>query len=164
MTHRHRVVSREIGQVRIYMTPRERRHKTGLKGFMSKIPFYQRLSVPPRPMASLTPRPTTPITVTPATAVSSPTARRYRNQNLNLCVELIDQRDKLETFCRKHGDLLQGRVIVYKHMEHWDLHVTRWKRPTLRWKNSRAKRNTISPVRGFSTTRFKVALFHVAKG
>jgi hypothetical protein len=27
----------------------------------------------------------------------------------------------LETFCRKHGDLLKGKMIVYKHMEHWDI-------------------------------------------
>jgi hypothetical protein len=39
-----------------------------------------------------------------------------------LCVELIGEREQLEQFCRQHGDLLKGRVIVYKHMEHWDIH------------------------------------------
>jgi PII-like signaling protein len=43
------------------------------------------------------------------------------NSALNLCVELIAQREHLEVFCRKHGELLKGRVIVYKHMEHWDI-------------------------------------------
>jgi len=43
------------------------------------------------------------------------------NSSLNLCVELIARRDQLEQFCRKHGDLMKGKVIVYKHMEHWDI-------------------------------------------
>ena len=37
-------------------------------------------------------------------------------------LELIDHRAKLEAFCRAHGDLLKGRVMVYKHVEHWDIH------------------------------------------
>jgi len=36
-------------------------------------------------------------------------------------VELIAHRDELETFCRKHGDLIAGKIVVYKHMEHWDI-------------------------------------------
>ena len=41
---------------------------------------------------------------------------------MTLCVELIDQKDKLESFCRRHGALLKGKSIVYKHVEHWSLH------------------------------------------
>jgi PII-like signaling protein len=44
------------------------------------------------------------------------------NPRLTLCIELIDQRAKLEAFCRAHGDLLKGHVMVYKHVEHWDIH------------------------------------------
>jgi PII-like signaling protein len=43
------------------------------------------------------------------------------DSNLNLCVELIAHRDQLELFCRKRGDLLKDKVVVYKHMEHWDI-------------------------------------------
>lgn len=33
-----------------------------------------------------------------------------------ICVELIGQRGEL--FCRRHGDLLASKAIVYKHLEH----------------------------------------------
>ena len=42
MPHRHKVTSREIGQVRIYMTPREKRKGNGVKGFFAK-PLYQEI-------------------------------------------------------------------------------------------------------------------------
>ena len=44
------------------------------------------------------------------------------NLSLNLCVELIAPREELELFAQKHADILKGKVLVYKHMEHWDIH------------------------------------------
>jgi PII-like signaling protein len=44
------------------------------------------------------------------------------NPALNVCIELVDSRAMLERFVRTHGDLLRGRVMMYKHVEHWDLH------------------------------------------
>jgi H+/Cl- antiporter ClcA len=44
------------------------------------------------------------------------------NPSLTMCVELIGQREQLEMFCRKHGDLLRDKIIVYKHLEHWEIH------------------------------------------
>ncbi len=41
--------------------------------------------------------------------------------HLTMCVELIGQRGQLENFCRRHGDLLSSKVIVYKHLEHWSI-------------------------------------------
>ena len=43
------------------------------------------------------------------------------NTSLNMCVELIAPREELELFARRHGSLLKGKVLVYKHMEHWDI-------------------------------------------
>lgn len=43
------------------------------------------------------------------------------NPDLTMCVELIAPREELEDFCRTHGDLLKRKVIVFKHIEHWDL-------------------------------------------
>jgi H+/Cl- antiporter ClcA/PII-like signaling protein len=120
MPQRHKVVPREIGQVKIYMTPRDRRVKKGLKSLLSK-PLFQEV-----------------IQAAKADGVMHAVARHTHygysgggrvhadhtdtpNQHLNLCIELIDHRDKLETFVRRHGDILKGRVIVYKHMEHWDI-------------------------------------------
>lgn len=43
------------------------------------------------------------------------------NPRLTMCVELVDHKDKLELFCLRHGEMLKGKVIVYKHVEHWSI-------------------------------------------
>jgi H+/Cl- antiporter ClcA/PII-like signaling protein len=120
MSHRYKVNAREIGQVRIYMTPREKRKGTGMKAFFGK-PLYQEIIDAAKAAGILN-------------AVAHHTHYGYTgngkiqannqelpNNDLNLCVELIGHRDELEVFCRRHGDLIKGKVIVYKHMEHWDI-------------------------------------------
>jgi hypothetical protein len=49
--------------------------------------------------------------------------------HLTICVELVGDRDQLDLFCRRHGDLLSDKVIVYKQLEHWS--VTRAIAPTV---------------------------------
>jgi H+/Cl- antiporter ClcA/PII-like signaling protein len=122
MPHKHKVNTREIGQVRIYMTPREKRKASGMKGLFSK-PLYQEIIDAAKADGILN-------------AIAHHTHYGYSgngriqsnnqelpNSNLNLCVELIAHREELERFCRKHGELMQGKVVVYKHMEHWDIGV-----------------------------------------
>lgn len=124
MPHRHQVRSREIGQVRIYMTPGERRTggANGLKKLLSgNPPLYKEI-----------------IRAARADGLLNATAHHTHygfsgagklqgddmeiaNPDLNLCVELIGTRAQLERFCRRHGDLLQDKVIIYKHMEHWEI-------------------------------------------
>jgi len=43
------------------------------------------------------------------------------NPDLTMCVELIADRNLLEQFCQTHGALLKNKVIIYKHIEHWDV-------------------------------------------
>lgn len=43
------------------------------------------------------------------------------NQDLYLCIELIDVKEKLEGFCRKHGRLLKGRMVIYRPVEFWEI-------------------------------------------
>ena len=124
MSHRHKIETREIGQVRIYMTPGERRKKNGkgIKGVLpGGAPLYMEIikSAKQDGLMNATAHHThygfsgNGHVQTNVTEVANP--------NLNLCVELIGPREELETFCRKHGDLLRGKVVVYKHMEHWDI-------------------------------------------
>jgi H+/Cl- antiporter ClcA/PII-like signaling protein len=124
MTHRHKVRSREIGQLKIYMMPRDRRRKSKkwYQNLLSNQPLYHEL-----------------IKAAKADGLLHAVARHTHygfsgngkvhaehpevpNHQLNMCIEIIDHRDKLETFVRKHGDILKDRIIVYKHMEHWDIH------------------------------------------
>ncbi|MET4081297.1 PII-like signaling protein [Pedobacter sp. UYP30] len=43
------------------------------------------------------------------------------NADLLLCVELIDEKYKLENFCKKHAELLTGKMIVFKAVEFWEI-------------------------------------------
>lgn len=43
------------------------------------------------------------------------------NADLALCVELIDEKRKLEAFCKKHAELLKGKMIVFKAVEFWEI-------------------------------------------
>ncbi|KAA8485570.1 PII-like signaling protein [Arcticibacter tournemirensis] len=43
------------------------------------------------------------------------------NEDLAMCVELIDEKSKLEAFCEKHAALLKGKMIVFKAVEFWQI-------------------------------------------
>lgn len=42
------------------------------------------------------------------------------NAEVVLCVELIDTRERLENFFKKHKKLLQHKVAIYKEVEFWE--------------------------------------------
>lgn len=41
------------------------------------------------------------------------------NATLAICIELIDEKPKLEAFCIKHAAYLQGKLVIFKAVEHW---------------------------------------------
>ena len=43
------------------------------------------------------------------------------NNETALCLELIDGKEKLETFCKKHAKLLRDKMIVFKAVEYWEI-------------------------------------------
>lgn len=111
--------SREVGMVRIYMKPRE---KTGSKaGWFGGKLLYRELVIQAKAAGIMS-------------AVAHHTHFGYSNggklqdegfevpnPDLTMCVELISDRSKLEEFCRTHGQLLKSKVIIYKHIEHWEI-------------------------------------------
>lgn len=120
MSPKHRVVSKEIGQLRIYLSQGETRHGMGLRSLFGR-PLYRELIDLAKAEGILN-------------ATSHVTHHGYSNSgrvhsdnseipnpHLSVFVELIDQRDRLEAFCHRHADRLKNRVMVYKHMEHWEL-------------------------------------------
>lgn len=116
----HKLSSREIGMVRIYMKPREKALGTG-GWFGGGKPLYRELVVQAKASGIMN-------------AVAHRTHFGYSNSgklqdegfeipnpDLTMCVELIGDRELLEEFCRTHGSLLKNKVIIYKHIEHWDV-------------------------------------------
>ena len=117
---RRTLVHKEIGMVTIYMKSSEKVVGVGNRLFGSK-PLYRELVLRAK-----------------AAGIMNATAHHTHfgysnsgkledegfelfNPDLTMCVELIAPRDVLEDFCRMHGDLLKRKVIIYKHIEHWDL-------------------------------------------
>jgi PII-like signaling protein len=122
MPSKHRVVPREIGQLRVYMSHRTKRKS---RSFMDKLygkPLYQELIDAAKRDGILNATAHhTHYGYTGNGRVQSNTGE-LPNPDLTLCVELIAPRDELEDFAKKHADILKDKVLVYKHMEHWDLH------------------------------------------
>ncbi|MFN7027408.1 MAG: DUF190 domain-containing protein, partial [Pseudorhizobium sp.] len=115
----HTLSSREMGMVRIYMKPREKAVGTG--GWFGGKPLYRELVTLAKSAGIMN-------------AVAHQTQFGYSNRgklqdegfeipnpDLTMCVELISDRERLEAFCRTHGTLLKNKVIIYKHIEHWDV-------------------------------------------
>ncbi|NNN06652.1 MAG: voltage-gated chloride channel family protein [Elusimicrobia bacterium] len=120
-TKPHDIHAREMGQLRIYIPSGERRKPKGLRERLFNPPLYREIIHAAKKDGILN-----------ATAhgvqygysgAGQPLAPHpeHGNAKLVLCVELIAHRGELETFCRQHAEILKGRVIVYKHLEHWDL-------------------------------------------
>ena len=124
MSHNHKLKTNEIGQVRIYMTPGERRRHTGnaFKRLMSgSPPLYKEIIIAAKQDGLL--NATAHHTHFGFSGRSQVQANNMEisNPSLNMCVELIAPREQLEQFCRKHGVLLHDKVVVYKQMEHWKI-------------------------------------------
>ena len=123
MPTRHKVVSKEIGQLRIYMTPKEKRASTSYRQKLFGKALYQELIDTAKRDGILNAvAHHTHYGYSGKGAVESGAMPEIPNMSLNLCVELIAPREELELFVRNHADILQGKVLVYKHMEHWDIH------------------------------------------
>lgn len=43
----------------------------------------------------------------------------HGSSDLTICLELVDDREKLETFFLKHRTLLQNRTVIFKEVEMW---------------------------------------------
>ena len=111
--------SREVGMIRIYMKPREK--AAGKGGWFAGRPLYRELVMQAKAAGIMN-------------AVAHHTHFGYSNRgklqdegfeisnpDLTMCVELIAERQQLEAFCKAHGPLLKNKMIVYKHIEHWDV-------------------------------------------
>ena len=123
MPTRHKVVSKEIGQLRVYMTPKEKRTGAGYRQKLFGKALYQEIIDAAKLDGILNAvAHHTHYGYSGQGMVESGTMSEVPNLSLNLCVELIAPREELELFARNHADMLKGKVLVYKHMEHWDIH------------------------------------------
>ena len=121
MSNTHHVTPTEIGMLRIYLGRGDKSGPRTARSFWGAKPLYRELVQTAKADGLMN-------------AVAHPTQYGYSNHGpvredgsetvdpqLTVCVEVIGQREQLEKFCRRHGNLLGGKVIVYKHLEHWSI-------------------------------------------
>ena len=111
--------SKEMGQLRVYIPSGE--HRKGWRERLFGVPLYRQIIHEAKKDGILN---ATAHNVHYGYSGKGKTQEphpEYGNPKLVLCLELIAHRGELEAFCRKHADILKGRVIVYKHLEHWEL-------------------------------------------
>jgi PII-like signaling protein len=121
MSDRFTVQHREIGMLRIYMKPSDRVGQRSLRTLWGGKPLYRELIRTAKEDGIIN-------------AVAQNTHYGFSNHgpirengseasdpHLTICVELVGERDQLDLFCRRNGDLLGDKVIVYKQLEHWSV-------------------------------------------
>lgn len=121
MTALHELTTEPIGLLRIYMKPSDRVPSKARRSLFGGKPLHREL-IRLAKADGLT------------NAIAHHTTFGFSNQgpiaddgyelanpHLTLCVELVGTKEALEAFCRRHGTLLEDRVIVYKSVEQWRL-------------------------------------------
>ena len=121
MQFSHALSHSDVGMVRIYLKPREKLPSKGARSLWNPRLLYRELVLEAK-NAGLT------------NAVAHHTHYGYSNRGkiedygseipnpeLTMCVEIIGHRPDLENFVRKHGAVLQDKVIVFKHLERWSI-------------------------------------------
>jgi len=116
----HTLATKEIGMVRIYMKPREKMPGAGNKMFGSR-PLYREVVMQAKASGILNANAHHTHFGYSNSGKLQDEGFEIANPDLTMCVELISARQELETFCRTHGALLRDKIIIYKHIEQWDL-------------------------------------------
>ena len=119
VTSSHILSASDVGMVRIYLKARDRTPSKGVRSLWSSRPLYRELILEAK-KSGLT------------NAVAHHTQYGFSNHGrvedfsaeignpeLTTCVEIIGHRPDLEAFVRRHGALLSGKVIIFKHLERW---------------------------------------------
>jgi PII-like signaling protein len=121
MSSSHAVTANEVGMIRIYLKPGERAEGSKIRNIFAARPLYRKIVQEAKSAGIMN-------------AVAHHAHYGYSNHghiqetgietpnpDLTVCVELIAPRKNLEQFCRTHGALLEKKVVIYKHLEHWTI-------------------------------------------
>jgi H+/Cl- antiporter ClcA/PII-like signaling protein len=125
LNNEHSLASREGGKLRIYLKPQDRLPARGFWGRLNSRPVYRELIHAarqdgiPTAVAYLT-----HYGYTANGKVEGPKPE-ILNPHLTLCVELIGDKEALKSFCHRHGAWLEGKTVIFKTVEHWEVSVLR---------------------------------------
>jgi hypothetical protein len=120
-TEEHCVSTEEIGQLSIYFTSGDKRAGSTLLGRLFPRPLYRDLIDAAQAEGLLNASAyDAQYGYSSRGKIQVPHAE-VREPGLNMFVELVGSRQELEAFTVRHAQLLAGKTLVYKQLEHWQL-------------------------------------------
>jgi hypothetical protein len=119
VTSNHILSASDVGMVRIYVKARDRMPNKGARSLWSSRPLHRELVLEAKKSGLIN-------AVVHHTQYGNhgrveDFSAEISNPELTACVEIIGHRPDLETFVRQHGALLSGKVIIFKHLERWNV-------------------------------------------
>ncbi len=113
------LVARELGELRIYLTQADKHPQAGLRGRLFPVPLARALVDRAHAFGILQ---ATTHTSGYGYVLGGPVRARHlevESGRLALCVELLDERARLQAFCEQHRGLLRGKTVVFRPVEQW---------------------------------------------
>ncbi|MBO3272203.1 DUF190 domain-containing protein [Hymenobacter defluvii] len=113
--------ARALGELRIYLTQADKHAAPGLRGRLFPNPLAHALVDHAHAFGI---RQATTYTSGYGYAAGGAVRARHlevETGRLTLCVELLDERARLLTFCQQHRALLQGKTVVFRAVEQWEV-------------------------------------------
>lgn len=107
-------VEKSLGKLQIYFKPKEKVPSTGFMSSLRARQLYRKLVkyAKQEQLKNVSTYETHPES-------SYLIQKNNYSPHSGICVELIDNRDNLKLFCKKHAEILEGRMIVFKKVEFW---------------------------------------------
>ncbi|HLK28828.1 MAG TPA: DUF190 domain-containing protein [Puia sp.] len=112
---------KEMGKLRIYLPQGEKMSGEGLIGKLNKKTVYREIIKAAKNELIMN---ASAFMTHFGYSQHKPIAQKFTEGNdddTTLCIELIDNKTKLESFCRKYHSMLKGKTIVYKPVEFWEI-------------------------------------------
>ncbi len=115
------LAARELGELRIYLTQADKHPRPGLRGRWFPLPLARVLVDRAHAFGIL--QATTHTSGYGYVLGGAVRARHLEIESgqLALCVELLDERARLQAFCQRHQALLRGKTLVFRPVEEWTL-------------------------------------------
>jgi PII-like signaling protein len=115
------IIEQSLGKLQIYVKPREKVEATSLLNSLRSRQLYRELVKYAKDDHVMNASVFQTHHGYSMHGKISSTHVELPNHDLFLCIELIDEKQKLEEYCRKHGKLLKGKMIVFRPVEFWEI-------------------------------------------
>lgn len=115
------IIEKSLGKMQIYLKPKDKIKKAGFMGLLNPKQLYRELVKYAKEDDLMNASVYQTHSGYSLHGKISTAHIELPNSDLTLCLELIDEKQKLEAFCQKHAELLTGKMIVFKAVEFWEI-------------------------------------------